>query len=132
MEELGFALLFHLLEENCLAWHFKHRRTNPIHSWANYKDDFVEEMNKQFLKKLSTLKEKFEKGKTYVGYVNTQIETHKLFFPNLSKSEVILMCLAGLPDCVQKDLNEFKSVSLKGFVSFCEILDKEKIINVDL
>ena len=128
LEELGFALMFHLLDDNCLTWHFKHRRAHPILAWANYKDDFVEEMNNQCLKKLSTLKQKWETGKTYVEYVNDQIETQKLFFRNMSESDLILNCLAGLPDSAQKDLNEFKSVSLKAFVSFCSILDKEKAV----
>ena len=126
LKELGFALLFHLFDENCLVWHFQHRRANPISSWANYKDEFLDEMNKRFLKKLSTLKQKWETSKTYAEYVNEQVETHKSFFPNMTESELILVCLSGLPCSVQTDLNEFKSVSLNAFVNFCAILDKEK------
>lgn len=125
LEEMGLALMFHLLDDDCLSWHFKFRRTNQIFVWSNYKDEFVEEMNKRFLTKLSILKKKFATG-TYSEYVNEQIEIHKLFFPNLADNELILICLAGLPNAAQNELNEFKSVSLKSFQNFCSILDKEK------
>ena len=126
LEEIGLAIMFHLLDEECLSWHFSYRRLNQIFIWSNYKDEFVEEMNRRFLDKLSNLKKKCSATETYTSYVNEQINLHKKFFPKLEDTELILACLAGLPTVAQKDLNEFKSVPLKSFLNFCTILDKEK------
>lgn len=126
LDEIGCAILFHLLDDDCLTWHFGYRRANPIFIWSDYKGEFVDEMNTRFLSKLSMLKQKHEGTQTYTDYVDQQIKIYKSFFPKMTDNDLILTLLAGLPNNAQKDLNEFRSVGLNAFKSFCAILDKDK------
>ena len=55
VEDIAFATLFHLLDDSGQTWHFQYRRKNKIIIWSELKDDFVEFMQKRFVKKLGDL-----------------------------------------------------------------------------
>lgn len=69
VEDIAFATLFHLLDDNGQTWHFKYRRENRIVIWSELKDDFVEYMQKRFVKKLGDLKKHYVVDESVEAYV---------------------------------------------------------------
>lgn len=124
IEDIAFPTLFHLLDDVCQSWHFRYRRQNKIIIWSELKDDFIEYMQKRFVKKLGELKKQYDNKESVEKYVQDQVDIHKAFFPKLTEKELILAAIAGLPDTLKLDLNEYKDVKLSVFLSFCNFVDK--------
>ena len=73
VEDIPFPTLFHLLDDSGQTWHFQYRRKNKIISWSELKDDFVECMQKHFIKKHGFLKKQFVANEPVKAYVQNQV-----------------------------------------------------------
>ena len=119
-----FKLLFNFLDEFGQVWHFKYKQSNDIINWLDVKEDFCEDMQKQYLKRLSGLKIKFKSGDSIEEYVQGQFDVFKSFFPKLNDQELILAAISGLPEDIQLSMNEYKDVTASVFKNFCKTMDQ--------
>lgn len=124
IDDIAFPTLFHLLDDDGQAWHFQYRRKNRIIIWSELKDDFVEIMQKRFVKKLGDLKKSYVDNESVENYVQEQFNLYKSFFQKLTEKELILAAMAGLPQAYKLELIEYKDVKAFVFLSFCQFIDK--------
>ena len=131
VEDIAFATLFHLIDDSGQTWHFQYRRRNKIIIWPELKDEFVEFMQKRFVKKLGELKKQYVDDQSAEAYVQGQVNVHKSFFSKMSEKELILVAMAGLPEDFRLELTEYKDVKLSVFQSFCQFIDKANKVIAD-
>ena len=86
VEDIAFPTLFHLLDDSGQTWHFQYRRKNKIISWSELKDDFVECMQKRFIKKLGFLKKQFVANEPVKAYSASRKISSRVWRYPVSKS----------------------------------------------
>lgn len=129
VDDIAFPTLFHLLDDDGQTWHFQYRRKNKIIIWSELKEDFIEMMQKRFVKKLGDLKKQHNENESVETYVQNQFNLHKSFFPKMTEKDLILLSIAGLSQSLKLELIEYKDVKLSVFLNFCKFIDKANLAN---